>query len=215
MFLFLILYVCISLGFVLFLFVWFCFYHLSGVLFVHLFACLFLIVAVAVCLFLPLLFVLGFVCLFVFICFLPALFSSFFLFPFLFFPLFSRAMWLAGSWFPGRELGLSLWGGSSESRMLERQRIPELSWRSPSQFQDPAPPNCMQAPVLNAPCQKTSKTGIQTHPSVDRMPKVILSPQTPQNTPPDAALSIRGKRSSSTHQNAGTSLSHQEVYTSH
>ena len=81
----------------------------------------------------------------------------------------------------------------------------ELSQRSPSQHQDPAPPNGQQAPVLDASCQTTSKTGTQPHPLADSLPKVILTSQTPQNTPPDVALPIRGTRSSSTHQNSGTS----------
>ena len=54
----------------------------------------------------------------------------------------------------------------------------------------------------------------QPYSSADRLPKVILSSQTPQNTPPDAALPIREKRLSSTHQSTDTSPSHQEAYTS-
>ena len=87
----------------------------------------------------------------------------------------------------------------------------ELSISNPR----PATPSCLQAPVLNASCQTTSKTGTQTHPSTDRLPKVVLSSQTSQNTPPETALPIRGTISSSTHQNTGTSPSHQEAYTSH
>ena len=79
----------------------------------------------------------------------------------------------------------------------------------------PSSTNCLQASVLNAPSQTTNKTGTKTHPSADGLPQVALSPQTPQNTPPDVALPIRGTRSSSTHQNIGTSPSHQEAYTSH
>ena len=90
----------------------------------------------------------------------------------------------------------------------------QLSRKSPSQLQDLYPPNCLQAPVLDASCQTTSKTGTQTHPSADR-PKVILSSQTHQNTPPDVALPIRRTRSSSIHQSTGASPSHQEAYTSH
>ena len=61
----------------------------------------------------------------------------------------------------------------------------------------------LQPPVLYASHQTTRKTGTQIHPSADRLQKVILSSQTPQNTPPDMALPIRGKRLSSTHQNTG------------
>ena len=86
-----------------------------------------------------------------------------------------------------------------------------LSWRYPSQHQDPAPTNCLQAPVLDTSHQTTSKTGTQHHLSADRMHKGVLSSQPPQNTPPDAALPIRGKRLSSTHQSTGTSPSHQEA----
>ena len=160
--------------------------------------CFFLIVAVAVYLFLSLLFILGFVCLFVFICFLPALFLSF---SFLFFPYFVELCGLQG-------LGSQAWDrawasgvGVLSPEHWNTREFPapgninqqELSWRSPSQLQDTAPPNCLQAPGLNTPLRTTSKTGTQTYPPADRLPKVILSPQTPQNTPPDEALPIRGK----------------------
>ena len=69
--------------------------------------------------------------------------------------------------------------------------------------------------MLDASCQTTGKTGTQPHPLAVRLPKVILSSQTPQNTPPGAALPIRGTRYSPTHQNTGTSRPHQEAYTSH
>ena len=58
--------------------------------------------------------------------------------------------------------------------------IRELSQRSSSQHKDPVPPKSQQAPVLDALCQ-TSKTGTQTHPLAERLPKVILSSQTKQN----------------------------------
>ena len=76
-------------------------------------------------------------------------------------------------------------------------------------------PNWQQLPALDALHQTTTKTGTQTHPSAHRQPKVILSSQTPQNTPPDKALLIRRKRLSSNQQNAGTNPSHQEAYTRH
>ena len=41
--------------------------------------------------------------------------------------------------------------------------------------------------MLDASCQTTSKTGTQPHSLEDRLPKVILSSQTPQNTSLDAA----------------------------
>ena len=53
--------------------------------------------------------------------------------------------------------------------------------------------------MLDTSHQTINKIGTQTHPSEHRLPKVILSSQTPQNTPPDMALLIRGKRLNSTH----------------
>ena len=86
-----------------------------------------------------------------------------------------------------------------------------------SQQTDPAPPNSQQAPVLDTPCQTNSETGKQHHPLEERLPKVILSSQTCQNTPLDVALPTSTKRtiSSPNLQNTGTSALHQEAYTSH
>ena len=61
----------------------------------------------------------------------------------------------------------------------------------------------------------TRKTGTQPHPLADRLPKIIIRSQTPQNTPPDAVLPTKKIRSSLIHQNTGTSTLHQEVYTTH
>ena len=78
-----------------------------------------------------------------------------------------------------------------------------------------APPNSHQAPVLDAPCQTTSKTGTQPHTLTETQLKIILSSQTSRNTTLDAALPTRKTRSSPTHQNTSTSALHQETYTSH
>ena len=91
----------------------------------------------------------------------------------------------------------------------------EFSQRSLSQRQDPALPNGQQVPVLDAPCQTTSKTGTQPYPLAERLPKIILSSQTHQNTPPDMALPSKKTRSSPIHQDTGTSPLHQEAYTSY
>ena len=84
----------------------------------------------------------------------------------------------------------------------------ELSQRSPSQCKDPAPLNDQQTPVLNTTCQTTSKTGTQPHPLAERLPKIIISSQTPQNTPLDVVLPTRKMRSSLIHQNTDTSQLH-------
>ena len=91
----------------------------------------------------------------------------------------------------------------------------ELSQRSPSQCLHSAPLNDQQAPVLDILCETTSKTGTQPHPLAERLPKIILSSQTPQNTPPDTVLPTRKTRSSLIHQNTGTSPLHQEAYTTY
>ena len=86
----------------------------------------------------------------------------------------------------------------------------KISQRSPSQHQDPASLNDQQATVLDTLCQTTSKTGTKPHPLPQRLPKIKMRPQTPQNTPPDVDLPTRKTRSSLIHQNTGTSPLHQE-----
>ena len=90
-----------------------------------------------------------------------------------------------------------------------------ISQRFPSQRQDSFPFNDQQAPVLDTQCQTTSKTGTQPHPLAERLPKIIIRSQTPQNTPLEVVLPTRKTRSSLIHQNTGTSPLHQEAYTTH
>ena len=96
---------------------------------------------------------------------------------------------------------LVLWPGA---------RPEPLRWES--QVQDIGPPsNCessprdlclnpktqprqqQQASLLDATCQTTSKTRTEHHPLAERLPKITLSSQTPQNTPLDTALPTRKK----------------------
>ena len=91
----------------------------------------------------------------------------------------------------------------------------KLSQRSPSQRKDPIPLNDQQATVLDTLCQTTSKTGAQSHPLAERLPKIIIRSQTHKKTPPDMVLPTRKTRSSLIHQNTGTSTLHQEAYTTH
>ena len=69
-----------------------------------------------------------------------------------------------------------------------------LSQRYPSQHQDLAPVNCLKVLILDTSCQTTSKIGTQPYSSASRLPEVIVSPQKPQNTPSNTALTIRRKR---------------------
>ena len=105
--------------------------------------------------------------------------------------------------------------GPPETSQLHIISNGENLQRFPSQHQDPAPLNDQQAIVLDTLCQKTSKTGKQPHLLAERLPKIIISSQTPQNTPPDMDLPTRKTRSSLIHQNTGTSPFHQEAYTTH
>ena len=91
----------------------------------------------------------------------------------------------------------------------------KISQRFPSQRQDPAPLNDQQATVLHVLCQTTSKTGTQPHPLAERLPKIIIRSQIPQNTPTDADLPTRKTRSSLIHRNTDTIPLHQETYTTH
>ena len=129
------------------------------------------------------------------------------------------SVWLTGASCSSWVSGLCLWDGRAEFSTLVHQRLPapcnikrkKLSKRSPSQYEDPATLNDQQGTVLDTLCQTTSKIGTQPHPLTERLPKLIIRSQTPQNTPPDAALPTRKTRSSLIHQNTGTSPVHQEA----
>ena len=78
---------------------------------------------------------------------------------------------LAGSWFTSMGLGqtpavgaprLNYWTNREPQTPGNIHRS-EVSWRSSSQHQDPALPNSLQTPVLEASGQTTSKTGTQSH----------------------------------------------------
>ena len=84
----------------------------------------------------------------------------------------------------------------------------DLSQRCLSQHKHPDPINDQQTPVLDIPCQTTRKTGTQSHPLAERLPKIILSSQKPQHAPPDVVLPNRKTRSRFIHQNIGTSPLH-------
>ena len=105
--------------------------------------------------------------------------------------------------------------GPQETSQLHVISNGENLQRSPSQHQDPAPLNTQQATLQDTLCQTTSKTGTQPHPLPHRLPKIIIRPQTPQNTPPDVDVPTRKTRSSLIHQNTGISPLHQESYTTH
>ena len=103
--------------------------------------------------------------------------------------------------------------GPQETSQLHVITKSKISQRSPSQHHDPASLNDQQATVLDTLCQIPSKKGTQSHPLAERLPKIIITSQTPQNTPPDVDVPTRKTRSSLIHQNTGTSPLHQEAYT--
>ena len=95
------------------------------------------------------------------------------------------------SWCSRQASGLCLWGGRANFKTLGHKRPPSSMWnqmakishRSPSQHQDPASLNDQQATVLDTLCRTTKKTGTQPQPLAERLPKVIILPQThPKNT---------------------------------
>ena len=75
--------------------------------------------------------------------------------------------------------------------------------------------NDQQATMLDNLWQTTSKTGTQPHPLAERLPKIVITSQTPQNTPPYVVVPTSKIRSSLIQQNTGTSPLHQEAYTTH
>ena len=75
-------------------------------------------------------------------------------------------------------------------------------------------PTACRFQCWNASGQTTNKIGTQPDSTADRLPKVLMSSQPPQNTPFDTALPTRVTKPSSTHHSADTSPSHQEAYTS-
>ena len=156
--------------------------------------------------------------------FLFLIFLIFIFIFFLFFSLFFRAMWLTGSWSTARcqpwasEVGEPSSGHWTTRDLLTPHNI-SIGESSPRDLllnvKTQLHPMARKAPVLDTPCQTTSKTGTQPHPLAERLPKIILSSHTPQNTPPHTALPTRETRSSPTYQNTGTSPLHQEAYTTH
>ena len=67
--------------------------------------------------------------------------------------------------------------------------------------------------MLDTLCPITRKTGTQLSPLAEKVPKIIIRSQTPQNTPQDIVLPIRKTRANLTHQNTPTSPLHHEAYT--
>ena len=131
---------------------------------------------------------------------------------------------------------------SNRSRVADRVLVLQLGVRPlrwESQVQDIGPPETSQThvisiskssqrdlhlnaktqrhsmTVLDTLCQTTSKTGTQPHVLAKKLPKIIISTQTPQNTLPDVDLPTRKTRSSLIHQNTGTSPLYQEACTTH
>ena len=110
-------------------------------------------------------------------------------------------------------------------RRVQDIEPPETSWlhvisiceRSPRNLHLSAPLDDRQAPVLETPCQTTSKTGTQPHPLAERLPKIILGSQTPQThhqtqpCPPER----QDPAPPTITQGTGTSPLHQEAYTAH
>ena len=132
-----------------------------------------------------------FVCVYIFLCFCyystaiafaicVGFFFFFLVFCFLFVsfnPLYPLDKWLVGSWFPDCRSGLRIWG-STESRTLDCQRTPDprvvISENSLEGLYLHPRPNITQwsaAPSAGRLTQTTSKTRIQTQPSMTDFPQ--------------------------------------------
>ena len=100
---------------------------------------------------------------------------------------------------------------TTQLHISNNENLPEIS------ISTPRPSSTQQQASYSAghPCETTGKTGTQAHPLADRLPKIIIRSQTPQNTPADGDLPTRKTRSSLIHQNTGISPRHQEAYTTH
>ena len=141
---------------------------------------------------------------------------------FFFFSSFSSELWA------GKVLVLWLDVGSEPLRwesQIQDTRPPETSWphvisiskssprylclNTKNQFHPMAGKLQCWMPHAKQPARQEHKP----HPKAEKQPKVTLSSQTPQNTPPDVVLPTRKTRSNLIHQNTGTSPLHQEAYT--
>ena len=145
------------------------------------------------------------------------LFYLFFFLSFLFSPFYSEPCGCQGLHAPAGQQASLRWEirvqdiGPPETSQLHI--ISKISQRSPSQCQNPAQFNDQKAAVLDTLCQTNSKTGTQGHPLAERLPKIIIRSQTPQNTPSEADLPTRKTRYSLIHQKTGTSHLHRQAYT--
>lgn len=104
-------------------------------------------------------------------------------------------------------MGQHLRGRSTKSRVLDYRDFLGLGNINqhalspyPSQHQDLAPVSCLQVPILATSCQTTSKIGTY-HPSKQAAWSHKWSHRHLKTQNPTAALTIRQKRLSATHQN--------------
>ena len=121
-----------------------------------------------------------------------------------------------GSWFTNQKLGLSLWVGvlspghwTTRVLLTPSSIIGENSHKSLHLNPRPSTTQLSEVPSAGCLTQRISK---QEH-----SPKQQQAgrPQIPQHTPPHTAPPISRKKLTSTGQNAGTSPSQHEAYTSH
>ena len=127
-------------------------------------------------------------------------------------PLYCHDKWLVESRFPDQKFGLSLWGGSTEFRMLDSQRTYDLrvliGESSHEGFHPNPRPGTTQLPAAPS-VRWFSETRQEYRPNHQQTD----CPETPQNT--SHTLPIRGKILISTNQNIGTSVSQHKAYIIH
>ena len=158
-----------------------------------------------------------YVCSFVFvsaclILLLPFVWSSFFVCFFFLNPLYCHDKRLMGSWFTNQKLGLSLWVGvlspgrwTTRVLLISSSIISEKNHKSLHPNPRPSTTQLSAAPSAGCLTQRISKTGTQSQAAAGRLP----------TDTPNTALPINRKKLTPTDQNAGTSPSQHEAYTSH
>ena len=127
-------------------------------------------------------------------------------------PLYCHDKRLMGSWFTNQKLGLSLWVGvlspgrwTTRVLLISSSIISENSHKSLHPNPRPSTTQLSAAPSAGCLTQRISKTGTQSQAAAGRLP----------TDTPNTALPINRKKLTPTDQNAGTSPSQHEAYTSH
>ena len=157
---------------------------------------------------------------FFFVCVCVLCFLFFFFFNFCMPVCFNTLYWhikhLVGFWFPEQKLGLSFWGGSTESRTLDCQRILTQGNINQWELLEKHPPDFRtQNHTISCSTQHWMPKSNNKQGKTTNSNQQTGYPHASPDAPPNIALSIRGKKLNCSNQNTGTSPSQYEAYSSH